>query len=456
MNISVIGLGKLGAPLAAVLASKGHEVIGVDLNPEFVRLLSLGKAPVEEPRLQELIDASRGNLKATLDVGTAVLGSDMTFVIVPTPTDSKGAFSNRHVLAAVKEIGKALRKKDTYHVVNITSTVMPGSTGGEIRDALEATSGRRVGKDVGLCYNPEFIALGSVVRDMLCPDMILIGESDPRPGDLLESIYSAACENHPPVCRMNFVNAELAKLSVNTYITTKISYANMLADICDHLPGADVDVVTGALAMDSRIGGKYLKGALGYGGPCFPRDNVALSHLARTVGARADVAEATDRLNGYQIDRLAAAVRSFIAPSKRVAVLGLSYKPDTAVIEESQGLALAARLADEGYEVVVYDPAALPAALAVLGDKVSAAASADSCVSTADMVVVTTAWPQFRELSVMALARPNCRIPVLDCWRILPKDLLSAYADVVHLGHGNREAFAIEHRVAGGRSAAAS
>jgi UDPglucose 6-dehydrogenase len=142
----------------------------------------------------------------------------------------------------------------------------------------------------------------------------------------------------------------------------------MLADICDHLPGADVDVVTGALAMDSRIGGKYLKGALGYGGPCFPRDNVALSQLARTVGARADVAEATDRLNSYQIDRLAAAVRSFIAPNKRVAVLGLSYKSDTAVIEQSQGLALAMRLADEGYEVVVYDPAALPAALAVLGD----------------------------------------------------------------------------------------
>ena len=456
MDISVIGLGKLGAPLAAVLASKGHRVIGVDLNPEFVRLLSLGKAPVDEPRLQELIDVSRGRLQATVDVGAAVLDSDITFIIVPTPTDSKGTFSNKYVLAAVQEVGNALRKKDTYHVVAITSTVMPGSTGGEIRNALETASGRKIGKDVGLCYSPEFIALGSVVRDMLHPDMVLIGESDSRAGEVLETIYRTTCENEPSVRRMNFVNAELTKLSVNTYITTKISYANMLADICDHLPGADVDVVTGALAMDSRIGGKYLKGALGYGGPCFPRDNLALSQLARTIGARADVAEATDRVNGYQIDRLTTAVRSFIAPNKRVAILGLSYKPDTAVIERSQGVALASRLADEGYEVAVYDPVALPAALAVLGDKVAATESADACVSMADMVVVTTPWPQFRELSALALARPTGRIAVLDCWRILPKSLLLPYADVVHLGHGDREAVAIDYRTEHGRSAAAN
>jgi len=452
MNISVIGLGKLGAPLAAVLASKGHNVVGVDLNPEYVRLLSNGKAPVEEPRLQELIDIGRSRLQATLDTSVAVLASDITFVIVPTPSDSKGAFSNKYVLAAVKDIGKALRKKDAYHVVNITSTVMPGATAGEIRDALEATSGRAVGKDVGLCYNPEFIALGSVIRDMLYPDMILLGESDPRAGDVLESIYKVTCENNPPVRRMNLVNAELTKISVNTYVTTKISYANMLADICERLPGADVDVVTGALAMDSRIGGKYLKAALGYGGPCFPRDNVAFAELARTIGARADVAEATDRVNAYQVDRLAATVRRLVAPDKRVAVLGLSYKPDTAVIEESQGVALAARLADEGYQVVVYDPVALPAALAVLGKKVSGAESIESCVSVADLVVVTTAWNQFRQLAAWVPQRPNRRIPILDCWRILQKEHLPASVEVVYLGQGDRTPLS-KQEAEGGRSA---
>src|SRR5262245_10730941 len=275
MRVSVISLGKLGSPLAAVLASKGHEVVGVDLNQEFVRLLNAGRAPVQEPQLQELVDASKGRLRATMSLEEATLQSEISFVIVPTPSDSRGAFSNKHVIEAVMGIGKALRKKDAYHLVNITSTVMPGSTGGEIREALEISSGRTVGKNVGLCYNPEFIALGSVVRDMLLPDAILIGESDLRAGDLLESIYRTTCDNSPPVQRMNFVNAEITKLSVNTFVTTKISYANMLADICDRLPGADVDVVTNAVGLDSRIGRKYLKGALGYGGPCFPRDNIA-------------------------------------------------------------------------------------------------------------------------------------------------------------------------------------
>jgi UDPglucose 6-dehydrogenase len=452
MRTSVIGLGKLGSPLAAVLASKGHEVIGVDLNPEYVRLLAAGKAPVEEPRLQELIDASRGRLTATQNFAAAVRGSDITFVIVPTPSDSKGAFSNRYVLSAVNEIGKVLRKKDSYHVVNITSTVMPGSTGGEIRAALEESSGRTVGQDVGLCYNPEFIALGSVVRDMLYPDMLLIGESDQRAGDLLESVYRTTCENQPPVRRMSFVNAELTKISVNTFVTTKISYANMLADMCDRLPGADVDVVTAALGMDSRIGGKYLKGALGYGGPCFPRDNVAFAHLARSIGARADVAEATDRLNQYQIDRLAATVHRLVAPGASVAILGLSYKPDTGVIEESQGVALAARLADEGYRVSVYDPLALPAAVAVLGRKATAADSAEACARGADLVVLTTPWRQFRELPADAFVRPGRRIAVLDCWRVLPRERLESVADIVYLGYGEHPAPAQQaaRRSAGG------
>ena len=174
---------------------------------------------------------------------------------------------------------------------------MPGSTGGTLLPALEEHSGKKCGTDFGLCYNPEFIALGSVIRDMLNPDMILIGESDARSGEILEELYQGVCESNPRIQRMNFVNAELTKLSVNTFVTTKISYANMLAQVCETLPGADVDVVTSAIGCDTRIGQKYLKGALGYGGPCFPRDNVAFSALARANGAPALLAEATDQLN---------------------------------------------------------------------------------------------------------------------------------------------------------------
>ncbi len=436
MKISVLGLGKLGAPLAAVLASKGFPVIGTDLNPATIDAINAGRTPVDEPRLQELIEENRGRLRATPDAAAAVADTDLTFVIVPTPSDSTGRFSNSFVLSAMESVGAGLRRKSGYHVVVITSTVMPGSTGGEIRAALEANSGRRVGGNLGLCYNPEFIALGSVVRDMLTPDMILIGESDPKAGDLLVRIYDKSCDNKPLVRRMNFVNAELTKIAVNTYVTTKISYANMLADICDRIPGADVDEVTQAVGCDSRIGTKYLRGAIGYGGPCFPRDNVAFSALARTLGARAELAEATDTLNQYQVERVLGAVQArSSAGTGPIGVLGLAYKPDTAVVEQSQGLGLVARLLDEGHEVLAFDPKAIASAQAALRRPFQAAASPEDCVRGASLVVVMTPWPEFRAIPADAFARTP-RLTVLDCWRLLSREEIGAVADLVYLGHG--------------------
>ena len=175
---------------------------------------------------------------------------------------------------------------------------MPGSCDGRVR--APRSSGPRadaIGDSLGLCYSPEFIALGNVIRDMLEPDMVLIGESDARAGDVLEALYRGVCENDPPFRRMSLVNAELTKIAVNTYVTMKISYANTLADICERLPGADVESVTDALGLDTRIGGKYLRGAIAYGGPCFPRDNKAFAVLARELGTEAPLAEATDSIN---------------------------------------------------------------------------------------------------------------------------------------------------------------
>ncbi len=435
-RVSVVGLGKLGAPLAAVLASRGFTVIGLDVNKTLVDALNAGRMPIVEPQLNELIAANRARLSATMDAREAIAKSDASFVIVPTPSDSTGFFSNRFVLQAMETLGKALRNKQGYHMVVITSTVMPGTTGSEIKAALEAASGRTVGPDLGLCYNPEFIALGSVVRDMLFPDSILIGESDAKAGDMLQTIYLQMCENKPPVQRMNFVNAELTKISVNTYVTTKISYANMLADICDRIPGADVDAVTKALGADTRIGPKYLKGAMGYGGPCFPRDNVAFAALARKIGARADVAEATDRINNYQIDRLSGLVSKFAKAGTRIALLGLSYKPQTPVVEESHSVKLAVRLADAGYIVSVHDPLAQDAALAVLGDKVVVSATLESSVRECDLLIVGTGWPEYKAIDPVWCKRDRQRLTVLDLWRTLPADKFADVADVIYLGRG--------------------
>ena len=433
MKISVIGLGKLGAPLAAVFASKGFSVVGTDLNQALVDAINRGVAPVDEPRLQELVDSHRERLRATTDPAAAVAETDVTFIIVPTPSDETGRFRNTFILNAIESVGAGLRLKSGYHLVVVTSTVMPGSTGGEIRAALEVASGRQVGDQLGLCYNPEFIALGSVVRDMLTPDMILIGESDSKAGEILERIYQQSCDNKPVIRRMNFVNAELTKISVNTFVTTKISYANMLADICDRIPQADVDVVTQAVGSDSRIGGKYLRGAIGYGGPCFPRDNVAFAALARSVGARAELAQATDVVNRYQVERVMAAIQAQRRQPGAIGILGLSYKPDTSVVEESQGVALASRLLDEGHDVIAYDPKALQTAQAELATHLQSADSAEDCVRRSSLVVVMTPWPEFRSIPLDAFTRTP-RLTVIDCWRLFAREEVGAVADLFYLG----------------------
>jgi UDPglucose 6-dehydrogenase len=437
-SISVVGLGKLGVPLAACLAAKGFRVIGADLDIHKVEAINAGKSPVFEPGLAELIAKCKNRLSATDDIAAAVRASEVTFIVVSTPSEAHGGFSLRYVLPVCEAIGRALRAKNNFHVVVLTSTVMPGCTGNEVRQALEAHSGKRCGNDFGLCYNPEFVALGSVIADMLSPDFILIGESDSRSGDQLANVYHKLCDNNPHVARMNFVNAELTKLAVNTFVTTKISYANMLAQVCENLPYADVDVVTSALGFDSRIGRKYLKGAIGYGGPCFPRDNLAFAQLARQIGADGALAEATDQLNRRQVIRLAEVVLSRLPQGGKVGILGLSYKPNTNVVDESQGLELARHLLSRRIPVIVYDPAAMDNARLALGDGVVFVSSASECARQSDVIVVATAWDEFRALSPIDFNRSNGRPTIVDCWRILPRDRFERSVNYVAPGMGSQ------------------
>lgn len=436
MNISVIGLGKLGAPMAALLAGKGHTVVGVDTNPSAVDALNRGIAPVHEPELQEWINRSRARLSATTNCSDAVCRTEATFIVVPTPSEDDGTFSLRYVLSAAESIGAALSQKHSFHLVVLCSTVMPGSTERLVLPALEAHSGRRCGEHFGFCYNPEFIALGSVMRDMSNPDMVLIGESDKDSGEMLATIHNGICDNNPRIARMNFINAELTKLAVNTFVTTKISYANMLAEICEVLPGADIEVVTSALGSDSRIGRKYLRGALGYGGPCFPRDNVALAALFRQKGLESTLGEATDRINRRQVTRLMHAIMPHVPKSGTVAVLGLSYKPHTQVVENSQGVDLAAQLLARGIRVVVYDPAAMDNARVALSGKVEFAENLNACLSIADVIVITTPWPEFQQISPQAFKRSNGRISIFDCWHTLVPHRFAAVADYHSIGLG--------------------
>ncbi|CAF2894983.1 unnamed protein product [Rotaria sp. Silwood2] len=434
LRISIIGLGKLGSPMTAIFASKGYHVIGLDVNKQFVDALQRGEAPVSEPQLQELIAQYKSKIEATLDYEKAISETDMTMIIVPTPSDPvTGFFRNDYVLSAIKSIGAVIKLRNKYHQIVVTSTVMPGSMDRDIRDALESSSGRKVGcrdTEIGLAYNPEFIALGQVIKDMLNPDFILIGESDKRIGDTLEALYLTTVDKRPlPFHRMNFVNAEITKISINTYVTTKITYANMVSELCENLLGADTDTVTAAVGCDSRIGNKYLKGALAYGGPCFPRDNRAFVALAKSVSANASLAEATDQLNGYQTERLfriceQIAELSFSDVSQvrtKVGILGLSYKPDTPVVECSAACTLANKLIGN-FDVCAYDPLAMPSASEICDKRVRLVNSVDTLLyeQNIDILIIATVSNTWKNIKFNPTGKKM--LYVVDCWRLLNKE----------------------------------
>jgi len=414
-RISVIGLGKLGLCLAAVLADRGFKVVGVDVDKQKVAAVMAGRSPIYEPGLEALLGSNRTSLTATTDYDAAVRGTEATFVVVPTPSTKSGEFSLEYVKPVMGILGKALVKKPTYHLVVLTSTVTPGSMDEVVLPTLEKTSGKKGGRDFGLCYNPEFIALGDVVKGLLTPDFVLVGESDPAAGDMLAEIQLRTCANGTPIARMSFMNAEVAKIAVNSFVTMKMSFANTLAEICERVPGGDVDAITRAIGMDRRIGSAYLRGAIGYGGPCFPRDNVAFAAFAKRIGVDAALARATDKVNRRQVRRIVKLIENHgIAPPSKIGVLGFTYKPNTNVTEASQGLMLAEALARKGYRVHAYDPAIGSGQLPnrqnlILEDNV------DACVEKSDLCVIATPWQGF---STIDKSRFSDKV-VLDCWRVL-------------------------------------
>lgn len=433
-NISVIGLGKLGGSMAAGFASRGLNVIGVDVNRHAVDAINAGRAPVQETGLGEMIAANKERIRATMSTEEAVLGSDISFVIVPTPSDERGAFTLQYARFAFKSLGQALKKKNGYHVIVLTSTVLPGATRHGLLPILEQESGKKCGPDFGLCYNPEFIALGSVIRDFLNPDFYLLGESDPRAGDLLEQVHHRVSQNNAPVKRMSLENAELAKIAVNSYVTMKISFANMLADFCEHLPGGDVDVVSDALGMDKRIGRKYLTGGFGFGGPCFPRDNVALNFMGQQLGVDSSLLKANDVYNRGLSKRYVAKLQPLLPKGSNVTVLGLAYKPLSHVIEESPGIYLCRALSEAGYRVMGHDNLAAPYAEMALKMTALVTNSLDEALKDADVILITTTDISYTSLTADQLLHGRTGVTVIDFWRCLKH--LSANARIRYISVG--------------------
>jgi UDPglucose 6-dehydrogenase len=409
MNISVVGLGKLGLCTAACFAMKGHKVTGVEKNRLFVEELNARRCPISETNLPETLEKAWGNLTVTEDIGQAVNNSDVTLIITPTPSTEDGSFTNEYIETVLREMAPFLKEKQGFHIVDVVSTVMPGSCGNEFAPLLEGLTGKKCGEGFGLVYNPEFIALGSVIKDFLNPDMVLIGASDDFSANTVEKLYLECVDSKPQICKVSLVNAEITKISLNCYVTMKISYANQLAAICEKVSGADVDVISAAVGADSRVGKKYLKGGLGFGGPCFPRDNAAFQTFAERFGGSAPLGKQVIEVNSDVVARLCGIVERNVKRGGKVAILGMSYKPGTHITEESQSVMLAEMLAGKGFAVSCHDPAAQ-------GENITR--DIDVCVKGADAIILMVEWPEYKGIDMDKLSESATPGAVfIDCWR---------------------------------------
>lgn len=343
-NISILGVGKLGLCLALNLERKGFNIVGVDVSQHYVDSLNEKTFTTTEPFVDEYLRNAQ-NIRFSTRLHDALL-NDVVFVVVRTPSTEDWKYDHSQIESIADQLIRLGRQKTRKDLI-INCTTFPGYCT-TLQKRLEDYNYR-------ISYNPEFIAQGTIIRDQLNCDNVLIGEADVYSGNLIEAIYKEMCESNPIINRMTPTEAELTKLSVNCFLTTKISYANMVGDIANRL-GCNADRVLSAVGTDSRIGSKYIKPGFGFGGPCFPRDNRALAKCGEEVGVDAIISKATDDMNEkhleYQIEEF---IKNNPNKSKIVEIPYITYKGESTLIEESQQLKFAIRLKELGYKIQILD-----------------------------------------------------------------------------------------------------
>ena len=422
MRVAIVGAGYVGLVTGACLAEKGHAAVCVDKDREKVRSILGYRAPFHEPGLDSLLVRHVGKgLEATTDVAAAVASSDVTLIAVGTPLrDNRIDLS--HVIAATREVGSALRAMDRTHAVIVKSTVVPGTTDGPVREALEVASGKRVGDNVGLGMNPEFLTEGQAVADFLNPDRIVLGAADSQSRDALRELYAGF--NASAVLETNNPTAEMIKYASNALLAAMISFSNEVARLSSATGGVDaVDVMRGVhlssyLTTRTDDGNvqasitSFLHPGCGYGGSCLPKDVAALVAHGAEQGLDLPLLRAVMRVNREQPAEVLRLLLKRLPDlrGRRVVVLGLTFKPDTDDMRESPAFPVIRLLAESGAVVEAYDPLIARSDDPRLSG-VRLHADLDTAVAEAEAVVLVTKWPEFKQLG--ALLRSTGATPVV-------------------------------------------
>jgi len=423
MKLSAIGAGYVGLVSAVCFADQGYEVILSTEDPEKARLISQGVAPFYETGLEgtlkKVLDS--GKLRVTLGREDAVLNSDVTFIAVGTPSRADGSIDLAYIRGSSAKIGAALQKKTDYHLVVVRSTVVPGTTEESVKPTIEKHSGKKAGADFGLVMQPEFLRQGSAIYDTMNPDRIIVGEHDPKSGETLENIYKMFYkEKLPPILRMNLASAEMIKYASNAFLATKISFINEIANICEKVPGVDVAKVAEGMGLDQRIGKSFLQAGAGFGGSCFPKDVSAILAFAKAHRYEPRILKSVLEVNNDQASHVVklASGQLRTVRGRRIAILGLSFKPGTDDLREAPSLRIIKHLLKQGAQVVAYDPVAIANTRKLLGSKIEYADSPRSCLKNADAALIVTEWDELRDLTPTDFKETMRHPVIVDARRI--------------------------------------
>lgn len=457
MNLSVVGCGYVGLVTGACLAEAGHNVVCTDIDTERVAQLQAGRVPIYEAHLDKVLASARkaGRISYTADCGEAIRAGDAIFICVGTPPKENGEADLSAIDRAARQIATEARSPKLV----IEKSTVPARTGIELRRALTAYS-RHSNIRFRVVSNPEFLREGTAVEDFFHPDRIVVGVEDETSAEDMRQIYrpilehSFRCPVHDGACptteRASLLvttinSAELIKHASNSFLALKISYANVIADLCERI-GADVEEVTHAMGLDPRIGSQFLKAGLGFGGFCFPKDVQAFIHLAGTVGINFDILKAAERVNKDRITRFLSKVGQalWVIKGKRVAVLGLAFKANTDDIRFSPAMEVAKELLREGAEVHATDPQAISRAQSLLPGVIYHEDPYDA-LRDADAALLCTEWDAFREIDWQRAGNLMARRLLIDGRNLYSPEIMRElgfeYVSVGRNGHTDSDLF---------------
>lgn len=434
MKISVVGLGFVGLSLASFLATKGFNVIGIDNNDEKRGKIIQGQSPFFEPRLQNLL---RKALKMKLEISddfSLIKDSDFIFVTVGTPQKEDGSIELSFIKKAAKSIAKNINGGKNKPIILIKSTVVPGTIENNIMPILEKNSKKQVDKEFGLISNPEFLQEGSAVKNTKYPHLIVLGGSSTK---FLEKTNKFFLSLHPntPIIKTNYQTAELIKYANNSFLATKISFINQIANICERVPNSNIDDIAKAIGMDPRIGNLFLNAGPGFGGSCLPKDLKAIINFAKKTGSDSTFLNAVEDVNKTQINNIISIIKKSLGTleRKRITVLGISFKPNTDDIRESKSIELIKKLINNKANVIVHDPKSQKNTFQIFGNKIQYSDTLVDSIKKSQCMIIMTEWNEYRNINNSLLNNMSKKL-VIDCRRILSDQKLDAEYYAIGIG----------------------